>query len=67
MKNLEVQHLRIGLGVAAWIIMVALSQETVAAMGTQPLEHALLHAAVSAGLQQVSGARPCHGIPVPSH
>jgi hypothetical protein len=50
MKNLEVQHLRIGLGVAAWIIMVVLSQESLAAMGTQPPEHALLHGAVSAGL-----------------
>lgn len=50
MKNLEVQHLRIGLGVAAWIIMVVLSQESLAAMGTQPPGHALLHGAVSAGL-----------------
>ncbi len=49
MKNLEVQHLRIGLGVAAWIIMVVLSQESLAEMGTQPLEHALLHGAVSTG------------------
>ena len=50
MKNLQVQHLRIGLGVAAGIIMVVLSQESVAAMGNQPLEHTLLHAVVSAGL-----------------
>ncbi len=47
MKNLEVQHLRIGLGVAAWIIMVVLSQESVAAIGNQPLEHKLIPSPVS--------------------
>ena len=47
MKNLEVQHLRIGLGVAAWIIMVVLSQESVAAIGSQPLEHTLIPSPVS--------------------
>ncbi len=47
MKNLQVQHLRIGLGVAAWIIMVVLSQESVAAIGNQPLEHKLISSSVS--------------------
>ena len=47
MENSQVQHLRIGLGVAAWIIMVVLSQESAAAMGNQPLEHTLIHGPVS--------------------
>jgi len=37
MKLLETQHLRIGLGVMVWIIMIVLSQESMAAMGVQPV------------------------------
>lgn len=33
MKSLNTEHLRVGLGVIVWIIMIALSQESVAASG----------------------------------
>jgi len=46
---LETQHLRIGRGVAAWIIMVVLSQESMAAKSVSPVGHNLLHDPVSAG------------------
>jgi hypothetical protein len=49
MRHLENQHLRIGLGVVVWIIMIVVSQESMAAMRVLPVGHTLIHGPVSAG------------------
>ncbi len=43
MKSVNTEHLRVGLGVIVWIIMIALSQESVAASGDAPFEAAAIH------------------------
>ena len=43
MKSVKTEHLRVGLGVIVWIIMIALSQESVAAPGDEPLQAPATH------------------------
>jgi len=43
MKSINSAHFRVGLGVIVWVIMIALSQESVAASGNAPLEAPAIH------------------------
>ena len=50
MKNPRTQqHLRMGLGVVIWIVMIVLSQESIATIRDQPASDAARHSHVLVG------------------
>ena len=66
MKSVNAEHLRVGLGVIVWIIMIALSQESVAASGDAPFAAPAIHERAAENAPWAVGVLLCRGIMAPS-